>query len=109
MAGHEPIKENLVLTRGADFVAKFMTASSDPDIPAGTTAKIEITATDKTNAPVIATWGAADVTTNTITFRIESAAADAISAQYRYRLLVSIPDSPTLDLCWFYGMVLRMQ
>ena len=108
MAGHEPIKGKPRPHRGADFVAKFMTASSDPDIPAGTTAKIEITATDKTNARSSLPGGSRRHDEHHhLPHRIRCGRRDSGP--------VPLPapgvDSrfPTLDLCWFYGMVLRMQ
>jgi len=32
-----------------------------------------------------------------------------IGNQYRYRLLVNLPDAPTLDHCWFRGPIVRRQ
>ena len=108
MAGHEPIKENLVLTPRGRLRRQVHDGQLGPGHPRRHHREDRDHRHRQDQRPGHRCLGAADVTTN-ITFRIRSAAADAIPAQYRYRLLVSIPDSPTLDLCWFYGMVLRMQ
>ena len=69
MAGNIPIKDDLILTRGSDFAHTYHLNTADPDIPDGTTAQIEITETSETDAPIIATWGAAEVGTRHIRFR----------------------------------------
>ncbi|WP_411815562.1 hypothetical protein [Gordonia sp. SND2] len=109
MAGHIPLKDDLVLTRGADFVARYDIATSDPDIPTGTTATIEITETSDTDAVVVATWTADLVASRYVAFRVESDLIDSIESGWRYRLLVSIPDTPTLEHCWYYGAIKRQQ
>lgn len=110
MAGNSPIRDSLILTRGADFVARYGVNASDPDIPAGTTARIEITATDSTTAPILATWAAVDVQPRFIDFRVEESETDEIPERYRYRLMVAIPDAPyTIDHCWYFGSITRKQ
>ena len=109
MSGNIPIKDDLILTRGADYVADFKKHPDDPPIPSATTARIEITETADTDAPIITTWTAASIASDTIGFRTESENADLIEAGTRYRLLVSFPDTPTLDHCWYYGSIKRKQ
>ena len=41
--GNEPVVGPLILTRGADLVHNFDLNDTDPDIPDGATARIEIT------------------------------------------------------------------
>lgn len=109
MAGNVPIKDTLVLTRGSDFVARYMVTDGKPDIPDGTTARIEITDTSDTDSTIIATWDATTVDARYLEFRTESEETDLIEDRTRYRLLVSFPDTPTLDLCWYYGPIQRKQ
>jgi|SRR5690606_4831252 len=108
MAGHEPSKEPLVLTLGADFVHRYQKAATDPDIPAGTTARIELYSS-KDTTETIAVWNASLVDTDVIAFRIESEQTDLIPNRAHYRLYVVYPETPTLDMCWFYGDVSRKQ
>lgn len=109
MAGNVPIKEDLTLTRGADFLALFKKLPTDPDIPSGTSARIEITQTNLTSADIEELWEAKAVHTDSIEFRIESEEADLVPSGWRYRLIVSFPDSPTLEHCWYYGSIKRVQ
>ena len=111
MAGNDPIVEPLILTRGADFVHDFKIDAKDPDIPDGTAARIEVTKTSKTDAPIIATW---TLTPEARQIRARVEAEDSgddttIGNQYRYRLLVNLPDAPTLDHCWLRGPIVRRQ
>ena len=80
MAGNLPLKDNLILTRGADFVARYNTNPNDPDIPTTATARIEILKDAKDDTPVTDTWNAASVDARGIDFRIESEQADPIPA-----------------------------
>ena len=109
MAGNEPIKDTLILTRGADFVAAFAKHPSDPEIGAGTTARIEITETADTDAPILHTWNATSVSGDRIEFRIESEQTDDIPDRMRFRLMVRYADTPALDHCWRYGSIKRIQ
>lgn len=54
--GNEPVVEPLILTRGADLVHNFDLNDTDPDIPDGATARIEITEDQETDSPIIETW-----------------------------------------------------
>jgi|SRR5690606_8883150 len=108
MAGHVPAKESLVLTLGADFVHKFKKQPNDPDIPAGTTARIELYSSADTT-DTIDIWDAVLVDTDEVYFRIESTETDLIPNRAHYRLYVVFPDTPTLDMCWVYGDVSRKQ
>lgn len=108
MAGHVPVKEALVLTLGADFVHKYQRQATDPVIPVGTTARIELyTSADTTDT--IAVWNAVLVDDPVVHFRIESDLADLIPNRAHYRLYIKFPDTPTLDMCWMYGDVSRKQ
>lgn len=110
MAGNKPIEDTLILTRGADFVAAFAKHPSDPEIGAGTTARIEITETSATDAPILHTWNATAVTGDRIEFRVESEDTDIVPARMRFRLMVRFADTPeALDHCWRYGVIERIQ
>lgn len=110
MAGHSPLKDDIILTRGADFVSRYDTLPTDPEIPDGASARIEITADRDSESPIIATWVSDEVTARYIRFRIESDEADLIPARYRYRLMVRYPEVPEdLDHCWFVGSIRREQ
>lgn len=107
MAGNEPIREDITLTRGADFAHVFARKPTDPAIPDETTARIEITDTDDVDADIITTW-AGTVTADGVRFRVESEATDLIDDRTHYRLLVGFPDTPnSLDLCWSRGSIRR--
>ena len=115
MAGNDPIVDALLLTRGADFVNTWHIADTDPNIPAGTTARIEFTESDDTDAVILATWASTSFTVGArdITRRVESHDSgdnlDPIHGPY-YRLIVTIPDTPeNLDHCWYRGKTKRKQ
>lgn len=108
MAGNIPIKDDITLTRGADFVASYDKAASDPDIPLAATARIEITAGTDTTEPILTTW-TGSVAANSVSFRTESEDCDDIEAGTHYRLILSYPGTPTLEHCWYYGRVKRVQ
>lgn len=108
MAGHEPIKDPLILTLGADFVHRYKKNESDPEFPAGTESRIEVYTSKDSSTPV-ATWSASLIDTEFIEFRVESEDTDEIPARYHYRLYVVYPDEPTLDMCWCYGDITRKQ
>lgn len=107
MAGHEPIKDPLILTLGADFVHRYRKNAADPDIPEGTEARIEVY-DDKNSTDPVATWPASLVDTDAIEFRVESEDTDQIPDRYFYRFYVVFPDDPTLDMCWFHGQIKRV-
>lgn len=114
MAGNSPIEDPLILTRGADFVNVWRIADADPDIPDGTTARIVITETNDTDATEIATWSSLTVTAREITARVdrEIAGLDDVDPDgdgWRYRLLVTLPDTPDLEHCWYRGSIERQQ
>lgn len=109
MSGNIPIKDTVILTRGADYVADFKKHPDDPPIHSATSARIEFTDGNDTDAPIHTTWNASEVTTDMIRFRTESEDADLIENGTNYRLIVSFPDTPTLEHCWYYGTVKRTQ
>ena len=109
MAGNIPLTDDLILTRGADFVATYRPAPGDPAIPSGTTARIEIPEGTDTDDDIIATWPATEVTATEVRFRVESEDTDQIEHLARYRLMVRIEDVPDLDLCWYRGPIKRQQ
>lgn len=115
MAGNDPIVDALLLTRGADFVNTWHIADTDPNIPAGTTARIEFTESDDTDADIIATWASTSFTVGErdITCRVESDDSgddlDLVDGLF-WRLIVTIPDTPeNLDHCWYRGKTKRKQ
>lgn len=113
MSGWSPIKDDIILSRGADWVHKYTKDQSDPAFPAGTTAEVVITGSSDTDAPVIDTWPAENVTTSSIEFVVQSAKTDLIDARSRYRLLVHYPPMApaveTQDWVWFRGSIKREQ
>ena len=113
MAGYKPVRENLILSRGADFVHMYKKDPKDPAFPDGTTAEIVVTDGTDMDATVLATWLADDVSEEAISFWVQSPDADAIDDRVNYRLLVHypppIPDAEQQDFVWFYGSVRRIQ
>ena len=113
MAGFTPIDEPLILTRGADFVHRFEIGPTDEPFPEGTQARIVITKTAASDAPVLATLTADDISGAAIEFWSQSEQVDPIAAPARYRLLVTYPPLPpetrSLDFCWYRGPVQREQ
>ena len=115
MAGNDPIVDALILTRGADFVNTWHINTSDPDIPAGTTARIEFTEDDATDADIVATWSSSSFTVGErdIACRVESVDSGDdldLTAGLFWRLIVTIPETPEdLDHCWYRGKTKRKQ
>ncbi|MGB3602701.1 MAG: hypothetical protein WBA38_04010 [Gordonia sp. (in: high G+C Gram-positive bacteria)] len=109
MSGNQPIKDTLILTRGADYIADFKKHASDPPINSATTARIEFTDGNDTDATILETWDAAEVLPDMIRFRTESETADLIDDRTNYRLIISFPDTPSLEHCWYFGTVKRIQ
>lgn len=113
MSGYSPIKETLVLTRGADYVHRFQKAAADPDFPEGTTAEIVITRGTSMSAPVLATWPVYDVNPDALEFWVQTVETDAIPDRVNWRLLVHYPaqspESEVQDFCWMRGTVKREQ
>lgn len=111
MSGYSPIKDDLTLTRDADWTHRYDKDRSDPAFPAGTTAEVVITKDDKITSPVIATWPAETVSAGYIEFWVQSDETNAIPARYHYRLMVHYPPvAPITDLndfCWYRGNVKR--
>jgi len=110
--GNEPVVEPLILTRGADLVHNFDLNDTDPDIPDGATARIEITEDQETDSPIIETWTTLTREARKFVCRVESEDSgdnEAIENGFRYRLIVSLPDSPTLEHCWRRGPITRQQ
>lgn len=115
MAGYSPVRENLILTRGADFIHIYRKHPSDPDFPAGTTAEIVITKSNAMDAEVLATWPAEDVSADEVSFWVQSVSTDAIPDRPApsWRLLVHYPPpidgAEIQDWCWYRGTVKREQ
>lgn len=110
--GNEPIVEPLILTRGADLVHDFDLDLDDPDIPEDATARIEVTADEETDSPILATWTSLTREARKFACRVESDLCSdlpEIENEYRYRLIVSLPGSPTLEHCWRRGPIRRDQ
>ncbi|NIL77586.1 hypothetical protein [Rhodococcus sp. B10] len=111
MSGYDPIVDDLILTRGADWAHRYNKAQSDTAFPTGTTAEIQVTKDDKPGSPVLATWPAESVTDNYIEFWVQSEDLDGVPARYRYRLMVHYPAvapiTDTFDFCWYRGTVRR--
>lgn len=111
MSGFSPIKEDIVLTRDADFVHRYQV--SDQLLPAGTSAEIVITKNDRDNSPVIATWTSETVTPEFIEFWVHQEDTNPIAARSHYRLMVHYPpvapSNDVQDFCWFRGNIKREQ
>ncbi len=100
--GYAPQQRPLILSDGADFTHSIRAATP---LPGGTTAWIDIW--DSTLETLLDTWDA-DVA-DTVDWTVPAATADAIPAQTRFRLFLSLPTSPTTEHLWFYGPVVRRQ
>ncbi len=113
MSGYSPIREALVLTRGADYIHRFQKSPTDPEFPAGTTAEIIITRGNSMTSPVLASWQAYDVTADAIEFWIQVPETDAIPDRSNWRLIVHYPspapDAEVQDFAWYRGPVKREQ
>lgn len=113
MAGYTPVRENLILSRGADFVHIYRKHQSDPEFPAGTTGEIVITSNNRTDSDVLATWPAEDVSADEISFWVQVPDTDAIPDRASYRLLVHYPPqaggSEFQDFAWYRGSIKREQ
>lgn len=111
MAGYEPIREKLELTRWSDWVHIYRKDPSDPAFPAGTTAEVKITKDDKISSPIIASWPAENVSEDEISFWVQSDAADLIPDRSVYQLMVYYPPvvegAEVQDFCWHKGSVRR--
>lgn len=109
MAGNVPHRETLTLSRGADFMHEVGPPANAPDIPPGTTVRIEVTDSTATDAPIVATWDAAFIDSRIVRFRVESEECDEITARW-YRMMVRYPEDPDdADFCWFCGPINRIQ
>lgn len=102
--GHDPIGRGLILSAGADFVHEIQPRSGV--FPAGMEAWIKIW--DSQMVGVLDTWNAV-CTTTWVTWTIQSATADGIPENSRYRLFVQYPTAPSTEHLWFYGSIIRKQ
>lgn len=113
MAGYSPVRENLILTRDADFVHIYRRHQSDPEFPPGTTAEIVITRNNRSDSEVLATWPAENVSEDDVSFWVQVADTNPIPDRASWRLLVHYPpmsaDAELQDFCWFRGSVKREQ
>lgn len=111
MSGFSPIKEDIVLTRDADFVHRYQV--SDQLLPVGTSAEIVITKDAGDRSPVLATWPAETVTPEYIDFWVDFEETNLIAARRHYRLMVHYsavaPSTEVQDFCWYRGNVKREQ
>ncbi|MCD2099521.1 hypothetical protein QNA24_30195 [Rhodococcus qingshengii] len=111
MAQFEPIRENIKLTRWADWVHIYRKDPRDPDFPVGTTAEVIVTKDDKIGSPILATWPAEDVNTDEISFWVQSEATDVIPDRSVYQLMVHYPPvvdgAEVQDWCWYQGGIRR--
>jgi hypothetical protein len=103
--GNEPIERNITLTKGADF-AQILRPEGGSVFPVGTTARIEIL--NRATGAIITTW-TASVTPDDIKWIIQSDVVDPIPDRSKYRLYVTFPTTPTLDMCWYKGQIQRKQ
>lgn len=113
MAGYTPVRENLILSRGADFVHMYQRDPRDPEFPAGTAAEIVITRNNRTDSEILATWPAEDVSSDAVSFWVQVPSTDVIADRVAYRLIVHYPPAidgaEQQDFCWFHGTVRRIQ
>lgn len=115
MSGYSPVRDALVLSRGADFVHTYRKHPDDPVFPTGTTAEIVITRNNRTDSDVLATWPAEDVSEDAISFWVQTTETDVIPERPTpaWRLIVHYPAPPgaseAQDFVWFRGNVKREQ
>lgn len=109
MSGYRPFKEDITLSRGADFIHRYEV--TDELFPAGTSAEILVSKTSTINSPIVASWPASDLNETYIEFWVQSDVVDLIPARYHYRMLVHYPALPPnvdeLDFCWYRGNIKR--
>jgi len=104
----EPEHEDITLTLGADFVLDLKVPASDP-IPLGSEVRLAIYPKGKKNTLIsIADWPAV-VEPTKASWRVQSEQADLIPDRAHYRIYISYPETPTLDLVWYVGDVFRDQ
>ena len=113
MAGYSPVRDNLILTRDADFVHIYRRHPLDPEFPPGTTAEIVITRNNRTDSEVLATWPAEHVSEDEISFWVQAPAANLVPDRTSWRLLVHYPamseQAELQDFAWYRGSVKREQ
>ncbi|MDH6279329.1 DUF7264 domain-containing protein [Prescottella agglutinans] len=103
--GHVPEKRPLILSKGADFIQQIEPKEADSTFPEGSTARIVIVDSDEVQ---LASWPA-EVQPSQLFWRVESEQADTIPDRSAYRLYLSFPTVPFIDVLWFYGTVQRKQ
>ncbi|WP_064075925.1 LtfC-like domain-containing protein [Prescottella equi] len=104
MFGWQPTKRGMILSAGADFAQALRQKNSAGVFPEGTTARIDFVVDDE----VIATWPAT-VEETEVSWLVQSTEADEIPDRAGYRLYISFPFDPPLDMLWFHGAVQRKQ
>lgn len=113
MSGYSPVRDVLVLSRGADFVHTYRKHPDDPAFPVGTTAEIVITRNNRTDSPILATWPAEDVSEDEISFWVQITETDVVPERTSWRLVVHYPSPPgateVQDFVWYRGNVKREQ
>ncbi|WP_418345287.1 DUF7264 domain-containing protein [Rhodococcus pyridinivorans] len=111
MTDWKPINDEITLTRDADYVRTWQKHPRDPTFPPGTTAELVITRTNSMTAEVLATWPAVDVTSDAISFWVQSEDTNQIPDFAAFRLMVHYPPvvdgAETQDWCWYRGPVKR--
>lgn len=103
--GHDPIERNLTVSKGADF-AQIIRPEGGVKFPEGTTARIDIL--NRATDVVIDSWDA-EVTEDELRWTEQSTAVDAVPDRSKYRLYLSFPTIPTLEMLWYFGSVHRKQ
>ncbi|MGN0123760.1 MAG: hypothetical protein ACI38R_11035 [Rhodococcus sp. (in: high G+C Gram-positive bacteria)] len=106
-----PILDTVTLSRDADYVRTWERHPADPAFPPGTTAELVITRTSSKSSPVLARWEAADVTSDAVSFWVQSEQTYEIPPNSWFRLMIYYPPiaegAETQDWCWYRGPVRR--
>lgn len=101
-----PDKTPLELSAGQDFQLTVLMPGVS-ELPSGTTAEIELRASEDLNSTVLDTWDGIASTTS-VSWWIQSEKCDDIPARSHYQMLIHIPSGgAAIDRCWFRGPVKR--
>lgn len=113
MSDWKPLVDEVTLTRDSDYVRTWMRNQKDPQFPPGTTAELVISRTSSQTSPILATWPAADVTSDSISFWVQSEETNPVTVPAVFRLMVHYPPvaqgAEQQDWCWYRGRVVREQ
>lgn len=99
--GHQPGKETIILSKGADWVCSLQ--DTGEVWPEGTECWVEIGDLDPIEATVTPE-------TATASFKVESTVVDPVPNRAPFNLYLRFPTTPeTTEYLWFWGQVNRVE